>query len=423
MPVDQHNDPSGNLPGNPFEDRLSAALHQAGGTFDTDRAALAAGGAVRGRRRQLLRRTAVLGGAAGIALVGVGGALLVPWGGKPDPQPTSVAAKPRPTKATATPGPFSGDDMIRTLETLLPQGKFTKQQARGTDDSQLPPYATVVYDDGKGASAISVGVSRIQPGSDEARQTIQCPDKVFIPSDGCATTRLADGSGVMVHRGYEYPDKHVDTKLWRAELITPTGQHVSVQEWNAAAEKDAPVTRPEPALSVDQLKQLAAAKEWREIADALPAPQQSDVPTAPAGDGKALVRTFTRLLPKGLKVVDHSGEDTQFGYLVVDDGKGPSFVQINVQPDMSDVAGDLFGADSETLADGTRVATHQGPGEKGGSGVVMWTVDTMRPDGRRVVISAFNAPSQITAASRSTPALTMKQLREIALSPQWLKLG
>ncbi|MCX4591293.1 hypothetical protein OG819_16540 [Streptomyces sp. NBC_01549] len=58
MPVDQYSDPSDNLPGNPFEDRLSAALHQAGDTFGTDRTALAAGGAARGRRRQLLRRTA-----------------------------------------------------------------------------------------------------------------------------------------------------------------------------------------------------------------------------------------------------------------------------------------------------------------------------------------------------------------------------
>jgi hypothetical protein len=49
----------------------------------------------------------------------------------------------------------------------------------------------------------------------------------------------------------------------------------------------------------------------------------------------------------------------------------------------------------------------------------MWTVDTLRTDGSRVVISAFNAGTQHEAPTRETPALTMKQLREIALSPRW----
>ncbi|MFE2583548.1 hypothetical protein ACFXGE_26555, partial [Streptomyces sp. NPDC059378] len=96
MPVDPYDDRSGVPAGDPFEDRLSAALQETGGTFDTDRAALAAGGAARGRRRQLLRRTAVVGSVAGIALVGVGSALLVPWGGTSATQPSSVATQPRP---------------------------------------------------------------------------------------------------------------------------------------------------------------------------------------------------------------------------------------------------------------------------------------------------------------------------------------
>jgi hypothetical protein len=36
------------------------------------------------------------------------------------------------------------------------------------------------------------------------------------------------------------------------------------------------------------------------------------------------------------------------------------------------------------------------------------------------VISAFNSGAQDTPATRTTPALTLKQLREIALSPSWL---
>ncbi|MFD7880225.1 hypothetical protein ACFV5G_40195 [Streptomyces sp. NPDC059766] len=430
MPVDPYDDRSGVPAGDPFEDRLSAALQATGSTFDTDRAALAAGGAARGRRRQLLRRTAVVGSVAGIALVGVGGALLVPWGGSSAAQPSSVAAQPRPAGSKSSPSPspspavFSRDDMIRTLEKLLPGGTFSGQDGRGTD-GRFPPSAQVVFDDGKGASAVSVGVDRVQPGSDQARQATQCPDKVFTLFDACTTTHLADGSVLMVLQGYEYPDKREDTKMWTAELITPAGQHISVQEWNAAAEKGSPVTRPEPALSVARLTEVATAKEWREVADARPAPEEPSAPSAPAPpepDGKAIVRTLTGLLPKGMKVVTKSADDTEFAYLVLDDGKGRSYVQINVQPRMSDLAGELFGG-AEKLPDGTLVTSRQGPGEKGGSGVVMWTVDTLRTDGLRVVISGFNAAGQQTDATRATPALTMKQLRTIAVSPKWRTLG
>ncbi|MGW1875904.1 hypothetical protein [Streptomyces sp. NPDC001975] len=428
MPVEQqHSD--GNSGSDPFELRLAAALHDAGDTFDTDRGALAAAGTVRGRRLRLRRRTTVLGGAAGVALAGVGGALLVPWGGSSPARPlAAVSTTPRVTQsptATATRA-VTSDDMIRTLERLLPKGTFSKAEGRGVDKGAplVAPYAQLVYDDGHGAAAISVAVNRVLPGGSDARQAVQCPDKVFIPYDSCATSHLSDASVVTVVKGYEYPDRRVDTKLWTANLVTPDGHHVTVSEWNAAAEKDAPISRDQPPLSAAQLRTLAAAADWRGVVDAIPEdPRQTQEPPTGQDDGdggKAIRQTLASLIPKGLKVVAHGADDDdQFTYLVVDDGKGRSLVQINVQPDMSDVAGDLFGAGSETLPDGTQVAERQGPGEKGGDGVVMWTVDTMRTDGFRVVISAFNSGSQQTAATRSAPALTMKQLRAIALSPKW----
>ncbi|WP_089105083.1 hypothetical protein [Streptomyces hyaluromycini] len=428
MPVEQrHNDDSNSDSdnGQAFEVRFSAALHDAGDTFDTDRGALVAAGTVRGRRLRLRRRTTVLGGAAGVALAGVGGALLVPWSGTPSGQPrppSSVSTTPHPTSSPAARA-VTSDEMISTLEKLLPKGKFGKAEGRGVDASEplVAPYAQVVYDDGRGASAISVSVNRVRPGGYDARQAVRCPDKVFTPYDSCTTSHLPDASVVTVVKGYEYPDRRVDTKLWTANLVTPDGHHVSVSEWNAAAEKDTPVSRDEPPLSAAQLKALAAAQDWRGVVDAIPEdPRQTQEPPMAQEDGKAIRQTLASLVPRGLKVVAHgSDDDSQFTYVVVDDGKGRSLVQINVQPDMSDVAGQLFGAGSETLADGTRVAERKQPGEKGGAGVVMWTVDTLRTDGFRVVVSAFNSGSQQTAATRKVPALTMKQLRAIALSTKW----
>lgn len=402
----------------PFETRLAAGLRDAGGAFETDRAALVTAGALKGRRRLLRRRNAaVMSGAAGIALVGVGTAVLLPSGSGTQASP---ATSTHASATSSAPAPVSGKDLFMTFGHLMGDGSYTKIETRGTDEGPAP-YVHAVYDDGKGKSAVELSLGRLEPGSDEARQATTCPAKVFTHYDACRTSRLADGSLVMVLQGYEYPDRRVDTKLWSAELVTPEGQHVSLSEWNAAAEKDSPITRPQPPLSPARLTKFVASKAWRKVIDAIP--EQTPAATPAPGDtafGAPVAPTLKSLLPKGLTVSDSSGDDTGFGYLVVDDGKGKSLVQVNVQANMSDVEGDLFGSDAEVLSDGTKVATHQGPGEKGGSGVVMWTVDTIRTDGSRVVISAFNSGAQDTPSTRTTPALTMKQLRAIALSPNWL---
>jgi hypothetical protein len=104
----------------------------------------------------------------------------------------------------------------------------------------------------------------------------------------------------------------------------------------------------------------------------------------------------------------------------VDDGRGRSLVQINVRHGMADSAGQLY-AGGEIRSDGTRLVTRQGPGEKAGFGVVIWSVDTLRPgaEGFRVVIGAFNTGDQNKDATRDAPAPTMEQLRKNTLSEEW----
>ncbi|MEU4873702.1 hypothetical protein [Streptomyces sp. NPDC021608] len=415
MPVDQHSDP--------FEERLAAALHETGGAFGSPSGTLVAAGQARGRR--LRRRAAVAGGAAGLALVGVSGALLTPWDGAPAAKPSSVAAE-----GSAAPKAYSADDVVRTLRKLLPRGTFTTSDARGTG-GDLPPLAVGAFDDGKGAGSVSVGLDRVRSQGREVNPSaavLPCPKKGGqSPFETCTTEILPDRSAITVYQGYEYPDRREDTKAWGADLVTPAGHHVSVIEWNAAAEKGKPVTRPEPPLSPVRLKALAAASDWRRIIDAMPGEKEGTPPPGSSGSsarpgemaGWLILRKLSLLLPEGLDRVAHGSQESGYAYFVVDDGKGAGLVQVNVQPGMSDAAGELYGSDAETLADGTRVATRQGPGEKGGEGVVMWTADTLRKDGLRVVVSAFNASAQDRKATRAEPALTMGQLRAIALSPRW----
>ncbi|MER5842327.1 hypothetical protein ABT099_18850 [Streptomyces prasinus] len=410
MSVDQHSDP--------FEERLSAALHDTGDTFEADRIALTDGGRAQGRRMRVRRRAAVLGGAAGIALVGVGGALLLPGGsGGGEGGRTSAASGAEVTAgAQDTPAPVSGEELLRTLKELLPDGKVSGEQGRGTD-SPLGPLAQVVYDDGEGPAAVVVGLQRVEPGSSRAREATRCPDKALTPHDSCATSTLADGSKLMMFKGYEYPDRRVDTRMWNAVLVTPQGQLVGVGERNAAAEKDESASRPAPPLSASQLKELATAPQWRAAVDAIPEPVDSGAPP-PRADGPAVRERLAGLVPDRLDVVSKGAQGGEYAYLVVDDGEGRSFVQVNVQYGRSDLPGAIHGP-PEKLEDGTLVATRQGPGEKGAAGVVMWTVDTLRTDGMRVVVSAFNSGAQHEDATREVPALTMEEIRTIALSRWW----
>ncbi|WP_409469971.1 hypothetical protein [Streptomyces sp. HC307] len=159
MPTSHHENDS-------FEDRLGAALRQAGDTFDTDRPALIAAGQARGHRLRLRRTT--------------------------------------PTSSSSAPAPVSGEDMIATLRKLLPEGTVSGEAGSGTDEEIAAPYARVVYDDGKGGGAVSVALSRVEPGSQSARDATTCPDKAHVPYDSCTTSRLSDGSVLMLFRATSF---------------------------------------------------------------------------------------------------------------------------------------------------------------------------------------------------------------------------
>ncbi|WP_159106763.1 hypothetical protein [Streptomyces rishiriensis] len=49
-------------------------------------------------------------------------------------------------------------------------------------------------------------------------------------------------------------------------------------------------------------------------------------------------------------------------------------------------------------------------------------VTAVRPDGLRVTVTAYNSNGRLTAPTRATPPLTLKQLRAIAGGDVWDKL-
>ncbi|WP_332760168.1 hypothetical protein [Streptomyces sp. MT206] len=416
----------------PFEDELGNALRRAGDGFTTDGHALVEAGERRGRRLVARRRAAVVGGSVlTLAVVATGGAytggLFGGAGGSGGPGRVDVAAPPElsagPTKAPARGGPssrtgsgaVSGAQLVSVLKELLPGGKVTDTEASGTGAPQGPSVRGV-YDDGEGAAQIGVTLTRTDPDGRTTAGALECPDANTTDYEACATETLADGSKVMVFQGYEYPDRREPTKLWRATLVTRQGFQVEVMEWNAPAEKGAKVSRPSPPLGPAQLKTFAASPLWHPALGDLPAaPAEGPAPDPVGADARAVLES---LVPKNGITVASKGGGGDYAYLVLDDGKGASLVQVNVQEQMgAALGGHMSGA--TTLPDGTKVLETKQPGEKGGKGVLWWSADTLRPDGRRVVVSAFNTGNQSKPATRKEPVLTMEQLRTIALDPKW----
>ena len=136
-------------------------------------------------------------------------------------------------------------------------------QSRGTATGI--PYAYAVLDDGHGPGALSFGV-----GLDEAAPSCPATDD---PGTSCTSRQVAGGT-LTILKGYEYSDHRAETKDWDAFFVNAAGATVDLSEWNAAAEKGAPVSRPNPPLSSAQLAAIVTNPQWHRVIDAIPVDPQ-----------------------------------------------------------------------------------------------------------------------------------------------------
>ncbi|MDX2643414.1 hypothetical protein PV341_07450 [Streptomyces sp. PA03-1a] len=404
----------------PFEDDLGAALRSTGDSFSTDNRALVAAGLAQGRSLHRRRTAAVAGTVAAVAAAGVTAALVVPRGGAQDVGPATTG-----TIANFGWGPETASDrkMVALFEDLLPAGRILAGHATDTRPSaHMVPRAQVVWDDGHGASTIAVALSRATPGQERTR----CPDLTLMREGStCTRTELQDGSVLVVIRTWEYQDERTGPKNWRAVLTTREGHQIEADEWNATEQKSEHTTRDDPPLSAAQLGALVRATEWKRLFAVFPeASASSGEPRPGSGEvsGTEILKRLKAVMPAGLKITAPVGEDG-YAHVTVDDGHGPTLVEVNVQHWAEEDFGDLNFSDPQTLPDGTKVQTTQGAGDKGGAGIQQWTADTLRPDGLRVVISELNSGGYHRPPTRTTPALGMDALVKAATDPRWESLG
>ncbi|WP_354641370.1 hypothetical protein [Kitasatospora camelliae] len=423
------------------EDVLVDVLTRTGESFRGDPAAAMAGVLDRGRRLRRRRTlTAVAGSVTALAVVGVAGGFVSSLGADRGAVTAASAATGSagsggigPAAPAASGAPVTPAQLVAALQGLLPGTQVTDTTVGSANPDDPEVFAGARLDDGHGAAAVSISLRRFTDAPDQG--DIACPDPVYVPNDGCVAEQLADGSKLLLLKGYEYPDKRVLTKSWRAVLTTTDGRRVAFTEWNAAQEKDAPVSRVDPPLDLDRLKALVTDSAWVSLFDRIPKPTnggwQPGSAATPAGrtvpGWQAMVGTAKGLLPAGLSPADAAGGGPGFAHFTVDDGKGAGLVEINVA-DWSGTApsGPKGGsaearfANATVRADGTRVLVDRdadGDG-KSAAGMVRWSVEALLTDGTRVAVSAIGGPNP-REATRSAPALTVEQLTALATSPQW----
>ncbi|MGR6971051.1 hypothetical protein ACU639_15885 [Streptomyces cynarae] len=422
-------------PNEDFEERLTRAMSRATSEFPPHSADLVRRSIARGRRMRLIRATQVAAAAA-FAVVVAGGTLMVTdafgSGGGGAPEQLRPGGPVHPTEQSPSPAPssISAEEMVRILKSLLPPGgTVSAASGRGSDGGGpvVWPTAKLTYSTANGSSGIDIAVARLDAGAADGQGQGGCLPVEVRPYDKCTTQKLPDGAVLNTTESFTYPSSDTGQKRWYVVLTTRDGAQLTVQEFGGGGEKGS-ASGVDPLLSIAQLTSIVRSPAWDRAIAALPAPEEAPSATpSTAGKrvpGARLTEVLKSHLPRGGTVSDVNADDALV-QLVYDDGHGKNMVQVDVQYDQTkDLAGLMGCADvsgeceATTLADGTKVKKVKGRSEKGGSAVV-WLVDTLRQDGRRVAVREVNSYAESTPVTRPQPALSMEQLLAIALDKRF----
>lgn len=280
--------------------------------------------------------------------------------------------------------------MVHLLETQLPHGTFSEEHGQGLSEKPgTPPTAQLIFNGGGEAAKMAVTLNR-WPLPVPA-QFSQCPDSAYHPYSHCTQATLPGGATLVLDRSPVDEKRPSGADVLTALLTDKDGKQVLVSETGSPIGQEAAGKTSLP-LRLGQLSEIASSSVWDPVLTAMPAPPTLSRPAGiPRMTGQQIGHVIEQLLPAGLRTAQEGGSDG-FGHITVDDGHGKSLVAVNVQRWKSGDSGiaKLF-AKADTLPDGTRINIRKGPASGGGKGAVEWTVDTLRKDGLRVVISTVNA--------------------------------
>jgi hypothetical protein len=256
-----------------IDEQIRQAMRAAADGIEPPVQELVDGGLERGRRLRRRHRMVVAGtGLVAVTVVASGIVIAAQFtaGPKEVAAPGDDTSRSVVEAAPANPGawdaadvsaevePISSEDVLETLIELLPPGEITDSRALPQDvveGMSENPAAIVTFDDGAGAANVSVTLYDFPTGGG-----CQYPS----PNVQCTEEFLDDGSTLWItQRPPTYSDgRQPELIEWWATLERPDGLQIDLRQNNAVGEKDVPATRPEPPLTVEQMKAIVTSDRW-----------------------------------------------------------------------------------------------------------------------------------------------------------------
>lgn len=212
------------------------------------------------RRRTAFRAGAGIGAVVATAVVIGGGTYVL--GGNSDNEPPPVAGTPTASRSVTKPvaRPAPAEQALQTLKALLPDHLRVSRPQMHQDKSTGTIDVSVLVDDGRGPSELSVGLGS---GLGPVPASLSCadrPTRCQVRPDGSAVTT-----------GGSRPDKRDPSGLLVRSVIIQHANDtsISVVNTNTTSTTTRP-TRPQPVFTHAQLLRIADSKLWKFPPDPTP---------------------------------------------------------------------------------------------------------------------------------------------------------
>ncbi|HET6298133.1 MAG TPA: hypothetical protein VFG33_32450 [Kribbella sp.] len=411
---------------NNLNETLPDLMHRATETLEPESTDLVERGIRRGttlrRRRTVLR--GLTGATAVLATAGivVGGTQLFGSSSPAEP-PAASGTTPSAKAPAATPTPVTPAQTLDTLLQLVPAN--LKQSAPKSSDADGYHRASVVVNDGRGASLLTVALASGLPLKGGCAGL---HGKCTVQPDGTVVASYANES-IFPYDATKNPQGVKNTVL---EIFRPDGTLISLYSYNAPKEIGVQHTRENPLLSVADLTRIANSESWAYPAKYVPTAKPdpgAGYPTVPLAQ---TLQTLKDVLPGGLQFTrpETWGGGAENGHngasYVINDGKGKSQVGVLVMREnaITTCANSVL-RHCKVRPDGAVVSWSTNEPEYSDSrqqidGVLANRIEIHYPDGRYLGMWSYNGPQEKGAKhTRVKPALTTDQLLAMAGDKAW----
>ncbi|NEA31047.1 hypothetical protein [Streptomyces sp. SID13031] len=334
---------------------------------------------------------------------------------------TTTTAPPTATRQVSKSA--SPATTLATLRKVVPANLQQSAPKIGTVNGVFK--ASVVVDDGKGASLVEVLMMNAKPN------LVSCAGihgTCTVSKDGTMTSHYTN----ELIFPYELDKNPAGVRVTVVDIVRADGTTIAIYSYNARNDLAGPKTRATPLFSAADLAKLANDQQW-----VYPPAAGNGQPAGPGpGTGKPTVpvaQTLQTLKSVLTKPLQFTRSETWGGgangfngaAYVVDDGKGLSRIDVLVTYERpvtkcgeglphcrvrEDGSLTTWSKDEPVYSDARQAA----------QGVLSSRVEVHYRDGRMIAMTSYNAPQEKdTKHTRAKPAFSTEELLSMATDADW----